>query len=308
MINRTLIRLKIVQLMYAYYQNGGKNIETAEKELLFSLSKAYDLYNYLLMLMVAISRYALTQVERKEEINRTTHNDEKVNRRFVDNRFVLQLESNLQLEEYKQRQKKTWDNNIDYVKKIYEQIIASDTYKEYMEAESVSYADDRELWRKIYKSIIMKDEELDDVLEEQSLYWNDDRSIVDTFILKTIKRFEEDKAEHQELVPEYNDDEDREFALRLFRRTILNDEYYRSLISKCVKNWEFNRLAYMDIVIMQIAVAEILSFPLIPVSVTINEYVEIAKWYSTPKSGSYVNGIIDAVAKMLRKEKKITKE
>ena len=103
MINRTLIRLKIVQLMYAYYQNGGKNIETAEKELLFSLSKAYDLYNYLLMLMVAISRYALTQVERKEEINRTTHNDEKVNRRFVDNRFVLQLESNLQLEEYKQR-------------------------------------------------------------------------------------------------------------------------------------------------------------------------------------------------------------
>lgn len=308
MINRTLIRLKIVQLMYAFYQNGGKNIETAEKELLFSLSKAYDLYNYLLMLMVAISRYALTQVERKEELNRTTHSDERVSRRFVDNRFVLQLESNLQLEEYKQRQKKTWGNNTDYVKKIYEQIIASDTYKEYMEKESVTYADDRELWRKIYKSIIMKDEELDDVLEDQSLYWNDDRTIVDTFILKTIKRFEEDKAENQELIPEYNSDEDREFALRLFRRSILNDEYYRQLIGKCVKNWEFNRLAYMDIVIMQVAVAELLSFPLIPASVTINEYVEIAKWYSTPKSGSYVNGIVDAVVKMLRRENKLTKQ
>lgn len=308
MINRTLIRLKIVQLMYAYYQNGGKNIETAEKELLFSLSKAYDLYNYLLMLMVAISRYALTQVERKEEIVRATHSDERVSRRFVDNRFVLQLESNLQLEEYKQRQKKTWDNNLDYVKKIYEAIIASDAYKEYMEMETVTYADDRELWRKIYKSIIMKDEELDDVLEDQSLYWNDDRAIVDTFVLKTIKRFEEKNAEKQELVPEYKDEEDREFALRLFRRTILNDEYYRSLISKCVKNWEFNRLAYMDIVIMQIAVAEVLSFPMIPASVTINEYVEIAKWYSTPKSGSYVNGIVDAVVKMLRREHKLTKE
>ncbi len=308
MINRTLIRLKIVQLMYAYYQNGGKNIETAEKELLFSLSKAYDLYNYLLMLMVAISRYALTQVERKEEIVRTTHSDERVSRRFVDNRFVLQLESNLQLEEYKQRQKKTWDNNLDYVKKIYEMIIASDAYKEYMEMETVTYADDRELWRKIYKSIIMKDEELDDVLEDQSLYWNDDRAIVDTFVLKTIKRFEEKNAEKQELVPEYKDEEDREFALRLFRRTILNDEYYRSLIGKCVKNWEFNRLAYMDIVIMQIAVAEVLSFPMIPASVTINEYVEIAKWYSTPKSGSYVNGIVDAVVKMLRREHKLTKE
>jgi len=307
MINRTLIRLKIVQLMYAYYQNGGKNIETAEKELLFSLSKAYDLYNYLLMLMVAISRYALTQIERKEEMNRTAHIDEKVSRRFVDNKFILQLESNIQLEDYKQRQKKTWDNNIDYVKKIYEQIIASEAYTEYMALESTSYAEDRELWRKIYKSIIMKDEALDDVLEDQSLYWNDDRAIIDTFVLKTIKRFEEENGEKQELVPEYKDEEDREFAIRLFRRTILNDEYYRNLISRCVKNWEFNRLAYMDIVIMQVAVAEILSFPQIPVSVTINEFVEIAKWYSTPKSGSYVNGIVDAVTRMLRNENKLAK-
>lgn len=308
MINRTLIRLKIVQLMYAYYQNGGKNIETAEKELLFSLSKAYDLYNYLLLLMVAISRYALKQIEQKEETNKAAHINAEISHRFVDNKFILQLESNLQLEDYKQRQKKTWDNDIDYVKKIYEQIIASDTYKDYMALESVTYADDRELWRKIYKSIIMKDESLDDVLEDQSLYWNDDRQIVDTFVLKTIKRFDMENGEKQELVPEYKDEEDREFALRLFRRTIMNDEYYRTLIERCVKNWEFNRLAYMDIVIMQVAVAEVLSFPQIPVSVTINEFVEIAKWYSTPRSGSYVNGIIDAVVRMLRSENKLMKD
>lgn len=309
MINRTLIRLKIVQLMYAFYQNGGKQIETAEKELLFSLTKAYDLYNYMLLLIVEITRYAQEQVEHKEQINRVAHIDEAVSHRFIDNQFAAQLEANKQLCEYVENQKKTWSNDIDYIKKIYEDITASDTYLDYMSiAEEPTYNDDRELWRKIYKSIIMKDTRIDDVLEDQSLYWNDDREVVDTFVLKTIKRFNPANGADQELVPEYKDVEDREFAIRLFRRTILNDEYYRSLIARCVKNWEFNRLAYMDIVIMQIAIAELLSFPQVPISVTINEYVEIAKWYSTPKSASYVNGIIDAVAKMLKKEKKLTKK
>ncbi|MCQ2214255.1 MAG: transcription antitermination factor NusB [Bacteroidaceae bacterium] len=307
MINRTLIRLKVIQLMYAYYQNGGKNMETAEKELLFSLSKAYDLYNYLLMLIVAITRYDIQQVEHKEEMNRVAHIDEKVSRRFCDNQFAMQLESNIQLQNFKNNSKKSWDNEIAFIKNLYEQIVASDIYTEYMALEKTDYNVDREFWRKIYKNIVMKNEELDDVIEDQSLYWNDDREIVDTFVLKTIKRFDPKNGEEQELVPEYKDVEDREFAQRLFRRTILNDEYYRELISRSVKNWEFNRLAYMDIVIMQTAVAELLSFPQIPVSVTINEYVEIAKWYSTPKSGSYVNGIVDAVAKRLKKEGKIAK-
>lgn len=307
MINRTLIRLKIVQLMYAYYQNSGKSIDTAEKELLFSLSKAYDLYNYMLLLMVSVSRYAYKQVEEKEEINKVGHIDEVVSHRFADNQFTAQLEANKQLQEFVDTKKKSWNNDIDYIKKIYSDIIQSEYYQEYMAMDNVTYADDREVWRKIYKNIIMKDERIDDILEEQSLYWNDDREIIDTFVLKTIKKFDPANGANQELVPEYKDMEDQEFAIRLFRRTIMNDEYYRSLIGKSVKNWEFNRLAYMDVVIMQIAIAELLSFPQIPISVTINEYVEIAKWYSTPKSSGYVNGIIDSIAKMLKKENKLTK-
>ena len=307
MINRTLIRLKIVQLMYAYYQNGGKNIDTAEKELLFSLSKAYDLYNYMLLLMVSVSRYAFQQVEHQEHLNKVGHIDAEVSHRFIDNQFTAQLEINKQLLDFVDTKKRSWDNDLDYVKKLYNDIIQSEYYAEYMALENVTYDDDRELWRKLYKNIIMKDERIDDILEEQSLYWNDDREVIDTFVLKTIKRFNPEKGANQELVPEYKDIEDQEFATRLFRRTIMNDEYYRSLIGKCIKNWEFSRLAYMDVIIMQIAVAELLSFPQIPISVTINEYVEIAKWYSTPKSAGYVNGIIDAVAKMLKKENIITK-
>ena len=301
------MRLKIVQLIFAYYQNNDKSIDTAEKELLFSLSKAYDLYNYMLLLMVSVSRHAYKQVEEKEKMNKIGHIDEMVSHRFADNQFTAQLEANKQLQEFVETKKKSWNNDIDYIKKLYADILQSEYYQEYMQMEEVTYADDREVWRKIYKNIIMKDERIDDILEEQSLYWNDDRDIVDTFVLKTIKKFSPENGANQELVPEYRDMEDQEYAIRLFRRTIMNDEYYRSLIGRCVKNWEFNRLAYMDVIIMQIAIAELLSFPQIPISVTINEYVEIAKWYSTPKSSGYVNGIIDSVAKMLKKENKLTK-
>lgn len=307
MINRTLIRLKIVQLMYAFYQNEDKGIDTAEKELLFSLSKAYDLYNYMLLLMVRVSRYALQQAERQEQLNRAAHIYEPVNSRLAENKFTAQLETNKQLCEFVESKKATWDNDLDYIKKLYTDIIQSECYTEYIGLEKVSYADDREFWRKVYKNIIMKDERIDEILEDQSLYWNDDREVVDTFVLKTIKKFEAGNGADQELVPEYRDIEDQEFAIRLFRRTIMNDEYYRSLIEGCVKNWEFDRLAYMDVIIMQMAVAELMSFPQIPVSVTINEYVEIAKWYSTPKSASYVNGIVDAVARKLKEEGKLTK-
>ena len=308
MINRTLIRLKIVQLIYSFYQNGGKDIKTAEKELMFSLSKAYDLYNYLLLLLVELTKYESEQIEQQEELNKIAHKEEAVSHRFVNNRFVKQLADNKQLLEYVDSQKRTWLNDADYLKKLLADMKASDTYADYMVNEVDDYSTDREFWRKIYKSIIMKDDRLSEVLEDKSLYWNDDREIVDTFVLKTIKRFEEENKENQELLPEYKDEEDREFAVKLFRTTILNDEDHRRLIAQCVKNWEFDRLAFMDVVIMQIAIAEILGFVQIPTVVSINEYVDIAKYYSTPKSAAYVNGILDAVVKRLKREKLIIKD
>ena len=307
MINRVLIRLKIVQIVYAYYQNGGKNLDTAEKELFFSLSKAYDMYNYLLLLMVEITK----QAEKKQSAakNKLLPTAEELypNTKFVDNRFIAQLEVNKQLLEFSESQKKTWENESEFVKSLCEKIMDSDIYKEYMASETSSYEEDRELWRKLYKRIIFNNEELDQVLEDQSLYWNDDKEIVDTFVLKTIKRFEEENGAKQDLLPEFKDEEDQDFARRLFRRTILNADYYRHLISENTRNWDLDRVALMDIIIMQIALAEILSFPNIPVSVTLNEYVEIAKLYSTPKSGSFINGTLDGIVNALKKENKLTK-
>ena len=307
MINRVLIRLKIVQIIYAYYQNGGKNLDTAEKELFFSLSKAYDLYNYLLLLMVEVTKQANKKLNAAKNKLIPTKEELFPNTKFVENRFIAQLEVNKQLLDFAGNQKKTWENEADFVKSLCEQIMESDIYKEYMASQTSSYEEDREVWRKIYKKIIFNNAELDQVLEDQSLYWNDDKEIVDTFVLKTIKRFEEKNGAKQELLPEFKDDEDQDFARRLFRRAILNSDYYRHLISENTKNWDLDRVAFMDVIIMQIALAEVLSFPNIPVSVSLNEYVEIAKLYSTPKSGGFINGTLDGIVNQLKKENKLTK-
>lgn len=298
MINRKLIRVKIVQLTYAYYQNGHHNMDTAEKELLFSLSKAYDLYNYLLGLIVAITQEERRRVDiatRRAEREGT----ETPSQRFAFNKFAIQLEENKQLNLFMEDKKMSWENDVEAVRKLCDQIEQSPLYQEYMMSDAEDYETDRELWRRIYRTLIQGNEDLDAILEEKSLYWNDDKEIVDTFVLKTIKRFDPANKADQELLPEYDDTEDREYALKLFRSTILNADTYQRYMSETSRNWNFSRLAYMDVVLMQIAIAEMLTFPNIPISVTINEYVDLAKLYSTPKSGGYINGMLDAIARHL---------
>lgn len=298
MINRKLIRVKIVQLTYAYYQNGHHNMDTAEKELLFSLSKAYDLYNYLLGLIVAITQEERRRVDiatRRAEREGT----ETPSQRFAFNKFATQLEENKQLNLFMEDKKMSWENGVEAVRKLCDQIEQSPLYQEYMMSDAEDYETDRELWRRIYRTLIQGNEDLDAILEEKSLYWNYDKEIVDTFVLKTIKRFDPANKADQELLPEYDDTEDREYALKLFRSTILNADTYQRYMSETSRNWNFSRLAYMDVVLMQIAIAEMLTFPNIPISVTINEYVDLAKLYSTPKSGGYINGMLDAIARHL---------
>ena len=305
MINREIIRIKIVQLTYAYYQNGNKNIDTAEKELFFSLSKAYDLYNHLLSLIVAVTKEA----QRRLEVAQARAKREGLaepSQKFVYNRFAIQLQENKALNEFIGNQKTGWADT-PVPGQLFEAIEASQIYQDYMSDNEDNYDADRELWRKLYKTFIQDNEELDAVLEDQSLYWNDDKEIVDTFVLKTIKRFKEQNGAREELLPEWDSDEEKEFARKLFRAAILNDVEYQHYMNEASRNWDLSRLAYMDIVIMQIAIAELMTFPNIPVSVTINEFVDIAKLYSTPKSGGYINGMLDAIARNLIKTNRLMK-
>ena len=306
MINRELIRIKIVQLTYAYYQNGNKNIDTAEKELFFSLSKAYDLYNHLLALIVAVTRESRRRLE-VLQAKALREGTAEPSQKLAYNRFALQLEGNKQLAAFMETQKRTWADEQEFVGRLLEQIEQSQIYKEYLEAED-TYEVDRELWRRLYKTLIQENDDLDLLLEEQSLYWNDDKEVVDTFVLKTIKRFDEKNGSKQELLPEYDSEEEKDYARKLFRAAILNADEYQRYMSEASLNWDFSRLAYMDVIIMQIAIAEMLTFPSIPLMVTINEFVDLAKVYSTPRSFSYINGMLDGIARHLIRQGRLLKQ
>ena len=306
MINRELIRIKAVQLLYAYYENEGQTVEAAEKEFLFSLDKAYELYHLLLSLMVSIAHTG--QCVEEAQLNRANRLKKyyEVPRKFLDNRFMAQLRDNHQLVSYREKNNAFWDEeNEDFLRSTYATLKEQPFFQEYLQADEDNYEADRELWRRIYRELLCNNDELDEILEDDSVYWNDDKAIIDTFVLKTIRQYKETYDSEQPLLPPYKDNEDLKFASVLFRTAIEGEAQYRQLLSEQTRNWDLERVATMDLVIMQAALAEITSFPNIPLSVSINEYVEIAKMYSTPRSSGYINGMLDTVAKRLIAEGKI---
>ena len=307
MITRTLSRAKIVQILFAYYKNEGKTMLMVEKELLFSLQKTYDLYHFLLQLAVEITNYAEERIDFAKNKLLPTAEELNPNTRFIDNAFVRQLDTNTQLRDYIANNKISWGEHEDIVKDIYSNIVESTYYDDYMTSEENDYQKDKQLWRKIFDKIVLNNETLNDTLEEMSIYWVNDIEIVESFVVKTIKRFEEGEGADQKLLPMFNGDDDLQFAKKLLSQSIKNGEEYHALINEHIKNWEFDRLAYMDTIIMQTALAELLSFPTIPISVTLNEYIDIAKGFSTEKSAQFINGVLDKVVDLLKKENKLIK-
>ncbi len=308
MINRELIRLKLVQVLYSYLQKGSHNPDVAEKELLLSLDKAYDLYNYMLLLMVETSRISLRMLEMRESRSKKLNDGIHWSHKFVDNRFILQLESNRELRAYCDEQELSWANHEDFVRNLYNKVEESEFYQQYMNSDTSSYEEDREIWRLIYRHLIVDNEELAGILEDINVYWNDDKTIIDTFVLKTINRFTEKSTAAQPLMPKFKTDTDRDFAIKLMRRALMGQEHFYGLIGTTTRKWDFERIALMDRIILQLGLAEITTFPNIPISVSINEYVDIAKMYSTPKSGKYINATLDTIAKKLIEEGKLVKE
>jgi len=307
MINRVLLRIKIIQILYSFYKSDGKSMPVAEKELFHSIEKTYDLYFHLLQLSVEITRFAADKIETKRNRLRPTEEDLNPNTRFIDNLFIAQLSKNVQFNEYISSHKLSWVNDSEIIKVLYEEVISSDFYAEYMNVPETGYAADKDIWRKIFKKIILQSEVLDDSIQDQNIYWTDDIEMVVSFIIKTIKRFDSANGEDQPLLPMFKDQEDAEFASKLMRSVLTKANMLREMIDKNTKNWELDRIAFMDIVIMEVALAELLDFPTIPVNVTLNEYIEIAKTYSTEKSGTFINGVLDNIVGQLRKENKLIK-
>jgi N utilization substance protein B len=307
MINRALLRIKIVQILYSYYKSDSKSLPVAEKELFHSIEKTYDLYYHLLQLSIEITRFAADRIETKRNKLLPTEEDLNPNTRFIDNKFVAQLTTNIQFNEYLKEHKLSWVNDAEIIKILFDEIIVSDFYIEYMNAPTADYAADKDIWRKIFKKLVLQSEQVDESIQDQNIYWTDDIEMVVSFIIKTIKRFDASKGDEQPLLPMFKDEEDWEFARKLMRSVLTKGISYREMIDVNTKNWELDRIAFMDIVIMEVALAELLDFPTIPVNVTLNEYIEIAKSYSTEKSGTFINGVLDNIVGQLKKDNKLIK-
>lgn len=308
MVNRILIRSKVLQIVYSFYQNGNGDLNIAEKELLFSLQKSYDLYHFLLLLIVDITHLQQRVIESRKNKLLPTEEDLHPNMKLANNRFAAQLEGNESLKKYVEERGISWSQDEDFIKSVLNTILKSDIYTEYISATTDDYETDKEFWRSVFKKIIYDNEPIDEHLEECSIYWNNDIEIEETFVIKTIKSFEEKNGEKQPLLPMFRDQDDKVFAIQLLRQTLLKSELFRKKIKEHLKNWEAERIANIDLLIMQIALAEIMTFPTIPTTVSLNEYINIAKIYSTPKSASFINGILDSIVNELKKEKILLKE
>ena len=308
MISRRQLRIKALQTLYAYYKTGREDMNRSEKELHFNIEKAYELYHYLLLLIIDVILYAESRIEIARNKRIPTHEDLHPNNRFIDNRLVGQLRNNDQLLRFVDQHKLNWSNYPELAREIYTRLVESEAYEQYMSSAECGYAEDKRMIIQVYTHMIFSSELLASILEEQSIYWNDDLEFITSMIVKTFKKYKENDGPEKKLMDLYKNEEDRDYVVTLFRQTILHRDEYVEYIKQNTRNWDLERIAFMDILIMQMAIAELIAFPSIPTKVTLNEYLEISKFYSTNKSNVFINGVLDKVMMQLKEEKKIQKK
>jgi N utilization substance protein B len=288
--------------LYAYNRREDDDLSRAETELMFSIGKTYDLYHLLLLLVLEMADLAYENIERSLKKKIPAPEDLNPNRRLLENRVVNQLRNNNALNRHVSESKISWVNYLHIPRLLYNKMLLWDGYNEYMNSPETSYLADKKFIIRMITELFANSEDLTTSLEEQSIYWNDDMEYVIIMIEKTLKRFKADSDDKTPLMPLFKNEEDKDFVLTLFRKVILHSKKCSDLIDKNTTNWEVERIALMDILVMELAITEVMEFPEIPVKVTLNEYIEIAKYYCTSKSSTFVNGILDNIVKDIRKQ------
>lgn len=308
MLTRRHIRVKVLQSVYAFYHQENADLQKQEKFLIYSMEQMHDLYLLLLQMMVEVQQHAETFMIKSQQKHLATESDKKPNRKFVDNRVLKQLASNsIFSETIAQRKLFNWKEDNEYVQVLFKALRESSLYEEYMSTETSSYREDKNFVLDFFKEIVAPNEKLYDYLEDHRLTWLDDFPIVNTAIVKMLQQLNPDDKEKKMLLALYKNEDDKEFAIQLLRKTILNNETLEAEISGQTPNWDRERIAELDMIMIKMGLTEFLHFPSIPTKVTINEYLEIAKEYSTPKSSIFINGLLDKKAKEYAAESKLNK-
>lgn len=308
MLNRRHLRIKILHALYALEQSKDGNISRAEKELFHSIQKMYEMYLFLMLVMTEIKTVAEQKIEEGKKKRLPTEADLNPNMKLVDNRFLAQLERNKELFGKAEKGKVNWVGDQELIRRLYRSLIESDAYKEYMESEESSYAADKAAIVRLFKKHVINDESLQDFFEEKSIFWVDDLDLAASMVIKTFKSFKEDSDEFHPILPLWKDEDDEQsFVKVLFRKTVTQSEEHTAMLKKYTDNWEIERIALMDIILMKMALSEVREFKQIPVKVSLNEYIEISKFYSTPKSSNFINGVLDKLFAELKTDGTIKK-
>ncbi len=308
MLTRRHIRVKVMQSLYSIGQTQSDNLDKEEKFLLFSIDQMYDLFLINLQLLVEIKKHAADYLAKSQKKYLATSEEKNPNTKFISNEIITLLENNTQLKEEIDRKKlNCWDLDDEYVKILWKEIKESELYKDYMSTSLTSFREDKDFVLDIFKDIIAPNEKLYEYFEDKKLTWVDDLPLVNTAIIKKLRKIKSSHDEHMALPKLYKDLEDKQFAIDIFKKTILNANDFSKEIDGKTPNWDKDRIAELDKAIIKMAICEFVKFPSIPVKVTINEYLEIAKEYSTPKSSIFINGILDKISKEYQENGKLNK-
>ena len=313
MLGRRHYRIKVLQALYAYFQGGESRIEVAEKNLLHSLDKVYELYFLQLSFLLEVIHFYRFRMEESKNKFYPTPDEVNPSYKLSENRLILQLQQNLDLNEHFAKYKISWTEEQEMVRKVYQKLKASKDLAEYLDSGTSSYTEDQVFLEKLFRKFIAKSADLQFYFEERNIFWDDDFELTAVFVLKSIKLMSESFGERDSLTAllskglEDDPDDDRKFILELFRKTIINSEESDKLIDARTRNWELDRIALTDILLIKMALTELTNFSQIPVKVTMNEYIEISKQFSSQKSKLFINGILDKLVSDLTEEKKIRK-
>lgn len=310
MLNRRHLRVKVLQILYGFFQSEDQDTLKSEKVLFSSIEKMYDLYIYFMLTFEEMVNFAERRIEDRKNKVSPSHDDLHPNMKFVENQVFQTLMKNIELKRSSEVRKVNWVGAVknDLMRKLFVTISKSETYLRYMETTDTTFEEDKEFAVKLFKTEIANFDLLHDYFENESIYWLDDIDLVCSMVLKTIKQMQHDSDANMELIPLYKDEDDeRQFITTLFRTTLKNDKENDKLIDELTQNWDLDRIAKMDIILLKMAITELQALSSIPKKVTLNEYIEISKWYSTPKSQVFINGILDKAMELLEKDGKVKK-
>jgi len=313
MLTRRQFRIKVLQAVYAFHQGEAERIDVAERQLLKSIERIHELYIYQLSLLVDLMEFFKTRLEESKSKHLPTKEDLNPNTRFIDNLFMSQLASNIHFIKFRKQFKVSWKDETELVRKLYQSIRESVSYQNYMAKPECGYKDDKDVILHIFNDIIAESAVLQSLYEEKSIYWIDDLELANFMVNKTIKGYRAAWDSLAELPYVYKSDDDKdpdsdkEFVIRLFRKTIVNNTELEHMVDQKAHNWDVERIAIIDVLLLKMALAELMEFSNIPVKVTLNEYIELAKVYSTPRSNVFVNGILDKLIVELKESGRIVK-